>query len=124
MLGNICNRNILVRLICVLMLALIQFDVFGYDFMYASCQSEIKSCSYSLDDSQTVSESQTIDSEWSDPIYKHGSRRPFSDIIAMPSSVLLFLPIVYRICDYGNTISGNIMLYEEQSYLRFRALLI
>lgn len=125
MLGNICNKNILVRFVCMIMLILIQFDVFVYDMIYASQQSDICVTHVSTDDGSVVSQSSDVDSEWSDPFYKDCSRRPFSCILNFViSEISSLVPLLNSIDRSYRLIPENTHLYTTGVYILFRVLLI
>lgn len=125
MLGNIYNKNILVRFVCMIMLVLIQFDVYGYDLIYASQQPDIDVSVFTCNDETLVSQASEVDSEWTDPFYKNTPQRYSSDIIyCIVSELFSFLPLANYRDILKITESENILLYEQESYLRFRVLLI
>lgn len=125
MLGNIGKRNILVRLICMMMFVLMQFDIYGYDLLNTYRQSDVETSVLTLEDETTISESYGMFSEWSDPIYKRTSRKFFSDFICISLVVSLLLPFIISIDNERQYIIAGVRYFcEQESYLRFRSLLI
>ena len=84
------------RIVCMVMFVLIQFDVFGYDLIYAAVCDDSQPVVVAIKDESSISDSQEQYSEWSDPMYRTTSVRLLPDSI----DYLLVMP-VYSFEDYG-----------------------
>lgn len=118
------TRKYISRIVCMVMFVLIQFDVFGYDLIYASiCDVETSSVCFSDEDS-FLNNSQEQCSEWSDPVYRNSSARLLLDLFYPVFIVLMFI--------WGNIVryirflisNSQFNISDSQSYILFRALLI
>lgn len=112
------------RIVCMVMFVLIQFDVFGYDLLYAASCDDTNSIVLSIDDESSINDSHGQYSEWSDPVYRTSSIRFFPD-----SVYSLFVMPVYSFEHYGVYIQpyvSELPLYitDCHPYIMFRALLI
>lgn len=108
----------------MVMFVLIQFDVYGYDLIYASrCADDIHSV-VMTDDEVSITESCGQISEWSDPVYRNTSIRFYTDIISPVISTPLFF-----FCDSGRSINPKFpdtiyYIPDCQQYIMFGVLLI
>ena len=118
------------RVICMIMFVLIQFDVYGYDLLYAAVCDDTPVCDdtqsvvLTMDDESSINDSQAQYSEWSDPVYRISSVRFFPDIIDS-----LFVIPDYSFEQYGVYIQPYvsklpIYITDCHPYIMFRALLI
>ncbi len=112
------------RIVCMVMFVLIQFDVFGYDLIYASSCDGEQPAVIAMDDDSSLSGSQDRYSEWSDPVYRSSSVRFFHD-----SVYPLFLTCVYSFGQPGLYIRPfvsklPIYITDSHHYILFRTLLI
>lgn len=112
------------RVICMIMFVLIQFDVYGYDLLYAAVCDDTQSVVLTMDDESSINDSQAQYSEWSDPVYRISSVRFFPDIIDS-----FWVTPVYSFEYSGVYIqpyfSENTLFFKEcHPYILFRALLI
>ncbi|MCF2583113.1 hypothetical protein [Bacteroides caecigallinarum] len=112
------------RIVCMIMFVLIQFDVFGYDLIYAAYCDDTNSIVLSLDDESSINDSHDQYSEWSDPVYRTSSVRFFPDSVDS-----LFVIPDYSFEQYGVYIQPYvsklpIYITDCHPYIMFRALLI
>lgn len=112
------------RVICMIMFVLIQFDVYGYDLLYAAVCDDTPSVVFTMDDESSINDSQDQYSEWSDPVYRISSVRFFPD----SADFLLVIPD-YSFEQYGVYIQpyvSKLSIYTSDChpYIMFRALLI
>ena len=112
------------RIVCMIMFVLIQFDVYGYDMIYATVCDDASPIVLSMDDESSINDSQNQYSEWSDPVYRTSSVRFFPDLIYS-----LFVMPVYSFEHYGVYIQpyvSKLPLYisDCHPYIMYRALLI
>lgn len=112
------------RIVCMIMFVLIQFDVFGYDLIYAVTCDDTPSVSFSMDDESSINDSQDQYSEWSDPVYRISSLRFFPDSVDT-----LFLMPVFSFKYYGVYIQHfksklQVFITGCHPYIMFRTLLI
>ena len=112
------------RIVCMIMFVLIQFDVYGYDMIYAAVCDNNTPIILSMDDESSINDSQDQYSEWSDPVYRTSTVRIFPDSV----DSLLVIPD-YSFEQYGVYIQpyvSKLPLYitDCHPYIMFRALLI
>lgn len=92
MLSHRLKRTRIFRIICMIMLVLIQFDAYGYEIV-GSFGGDIKPVSSALSASDVLADGEQENTEWSDPVYRAGSSVPRA-FIKMTLSFLCFLPLV------------------------------
>ena len=112
------------RIVCMIMFVLIQFDVYGYDMIYAAVCDDAQPVVLNSEDESSVNDSQDQYSEWSDPVYRTTSVRLIPDLVYS-----LFVMPVFSFEDYGVYIQpyvSKLPLYitDCHPYIMFRALLI
>lgn len=112
------------RIVCMIMFVLIQFDVYGYDMIYAAVCDDSRPVVLTLGDESSVNDSQDQYSEWSDPVYRTTSVRLIPDSVDS-----LFVMPVYSFEECGVYIQpyvSKLPLYitDCHPYIMFRALLI
>lgn len=112
------------RIVCMVMFVLIQFDVYGYDMIYAAICGDNQPVVLSVDDESSISDSHDQYSEWSDPVYRTTSVRFFPDSVHS-----LFVMPVYSFEEYGVYIQPyvsklSIYITDCHPYIMFRTLLI
>lgn len=112
------------RVICMIMFVLIQFDVYGYDLLYATVCDDTPSVVCTMDDGSSINDSQDQYSEWSDPVYRTSSVRFFPDSLDS-----LFVTPVYSFESFGVYIQpyvseNSLYITDCHPYILFRALLI
>lgn len=112
------------RIVCMVMFVLIQFDIFGYDLIYASVCAEENPTVWIMDDKSSINDSQEQCSEWSDPVYRTSSARIFLNLFYPVFFMLICL--IGHIGKYVQPLISNFRfnIPENQSYILFRALLI
>ena len=112
------------RIVCMVMFVLIQFDVYGYDMIYAAACDGAQPVALAMEDESSINDLQDQYSEWSDPVYRTNSVR------LIPDSVYsLFVMPVFSFEDYGVYIQpyvSKLPLYitDCHPYIMFRTLLI
>ena len=113
------------RIVCMVMFVLIQFDVFGYDLIYAAFCDDEPSAVLTVDDESSVSDSQGEYAEWSNPSYRTSSVRFF---FFDSFCTLCFMPVYfsddYRLHKRHYISESPIYITDSQSYIKFRTLLI
>lgn len=92
MLSYKLKRTYIYRIICMIMLVLIQFDAYGYEIV-GSFGEDIKPVSFALSASDVLADGDQENAEWSDPVYRAGSSVPRA-LIKITLSFLCFLPLV------------------------------
>lgn len=112
------------RIVCMIMFVLIQFDVFGYDLIYAAFCDDEPSAVLTVDDESSVSDSQDDYAEWSNPSYRTSSVRFFFDSFC----TLCLMPVcfsgVFRLQRRYYISDFPIYITDCQTYIKFRTLLI
>lgn len=108
----------------MVMFVLIQFDVFGYDLIYATVCDDERSVVLTLDDESSISDSQGEYAEWSDPSYRTSSVRFFFDSVYPIFSIPIYSFEYSRLGVQPYVYENPVSIKDCQSYIMFRALLI
>lgn len=118
-------KKYILKFVCMIMLVLIQFDVYGYDLMRAVQLVDFSSDKIEYPSEETcVSDAESMVSEWSDPVYRVVSPRSFIKAPPQELCSFLFVPILRELpysYGYVQTIQAKL---AGLSYLRFCTLLI
>lgn len=112
------------RIVCMVMFVLIQFDVFGYDLIYAAVCDDECSVVLTLDDESSISDSQGEYAEWSDPSYRTSSVRFFFNSVYSIFSIPIYSFEYSRLGVQPYVYENPVSIKDCQSYIMFRALLI
>ena len=113
----------LIRVVCMIMLVLIQFDVCGYDLMRAFQMAD-KPVSDFVDASGTNVDNDDFISEWSNPVYRgvHPRNLIKAPLLEFFTFYFLFnqreLPLKERFAEYFQA------KLSDQTYLRFCVFII
>ena len=117
-------KKYLIRIVCMVMLVLIQFDVCGYDLMRA-CYLAEKPSSTLLDFNDVgFNENDDNVSEWSDPVYRNVNLRNF-----IKAPFMEFFSFLFTLCQrelpftqwFAHVFQAELL---NSTYLRFCVFLI
>lgn len=114
-------KNYILRIVCMVMLLLIQFDVCGYDIICAFQQSDEPQSVLVLNDDETlVSDGQGLISEWSDPMYRNTSLRSTSDAVLPVIVIFLFSSLLGELSFVRRVYCTRTDISVSHSYILFR----
>ena len=114
-------KSYILRIVCMVMLMLIQFDVCGYDIICAFQQSEEPQSVLVLnEDESLISDGQDQISEWSDPVYRNTSLRSISDAMLPVIVIFLFSSFMRELSVIRRVYCTRTDISVSHSYILFR----
>ena len=114
-------KSYILRIVCMVMLMLIQFDVCGYDIICAFQQSEEPQSVLVLnEDESLISDGQDQISEWSDPVYRNTSLRSISDAMLPVIVIFLFSSFMGDLSVIRRVYCTRTDISVSHSYILFR----
>ena len=114
-------KSYILRIVCMVMLMLIQFDVCGYDIICAFQQSEEPQSVLVLnEDESLISDGQDQISEWSDPVYRNTSLRSISDAMLPMIVIFLFSSFMGELSVIRRVYCTRTDISVSHSYILFR----
>lgn len=114
-------KSYILRIVCMVMLVLIQFDVCGYDIICAFQQSEEPQSVLVLnEDESLISDGQDQISEWSDPVYRNTSLRSISDAMLPVIVIFLFSSFMGELSVIRRVYCTRTDISVSHSYILFR----
>lgn len=114
-------KSYILRIVCMVMLMLIQFDVCGYDIICAFQQSEEPQSVLVLnEDESLISDGQDQISEWSDPVYRNTSLRSISDAMLPVIVIFLFSSFMGELSVIRRVYCTRTDISVSHSYILFR----
>lgn len=114
-------KSYILRIVCMVMLMLIQFDVCGYDIICAFQQSEEPQSVLVLnEDESLISDGQDQISEWSDPVYRNTSLRSISDAMLPVIVIFLFSSFMGELSVIRRGYCTRTDISVSHSYILFR----
>ena len=114
-------KSYILRIVCMVMLMLLQFDVCGYDIICAFQQSEEPQSVLVLNaDESLISDGQDQISEWSDPVYRNTSLRSISDAMLPVIVIFLFSSFMGELSVIRRVYCTRTDISVSHSYILFR----
>ena len=114
-------KSYILRIVCMVMLMLIQFDVCGYDIICAFQQSEEPQSVLVLnEDESLISDGPDQISEWSDPVYRNTSLRSISDAMLPVIVIFLFSSFMGELSVIRRVYCTRTDISVSHSYILFR----
>lgn len=114
-------KSYILRIVCMVMLMLIQFDVCGYDIICAFQQSEEPQSVLVLnEDESLICDGQDQISEWSDPVYRNTSLRSISDAMLPVIVIFLFSSFMGELSVIRRVYCTRTDISVSHSYILFR----
>lgn len=92
MLSYKLKRTYIYRIVCMVMLVLIQFDAYGYEIV-GNFREDFKPVSPALSTLEIFADDEQTNAEWSDPVYRAASSSPRT-FVKFTLSFLCFLPLI------------------------------
>lgn len=114
-------KKSILRIVCMIMLMLIQFDACGYDIICAFQHSEEPQSVLVLNEDETlISDGQDQISEWSDPVYRNTSLRSISDAMLPVIVIFLFSSFMGELSVIRRVYCTRTDISVSHSYILFR----
>lgn len=114
-------KSVLVHLFCMIMLVLMQFEVYGYDWMRCFHHPDSSAVQWTMTGETRVGEEGASLSEWSDPVYR---RRPVRH--DPPGLLPIFLTFLLTFSESDSscppTSPAPILFADSPHFIRFGVL--